>query len=128
MGQSIISGNFNILNTGFRNGNANTAFGINDEFSAVENGLYCVIQDGRIYVNGRYTRNMQQKDYSSLNQYKQGVAKWSIRLTDHIQLSFPWDSRNPQHKEFPWNPAAFPGKRRRRALIPFPHLPSFCYE
>lgn len=41
--------------------------------------------------------------------------------------SFPWDPRNPHHNEFPWNPAAFPG-RRRRATMPFPNLPDFCYN
>ncbi|CAG9539956.1 unnamed protein product [Cercopithifilaria johnstoni] len=125
----IISGNSDV-GSGFRNKSANTvrSFRVDNELSAIQNGIYCVVKNGRIYVNGRYKRKMQAKDYSNLNQYKQDVAKWSASLADHIQLSFPWDPRNPQHNEFPWNPAAFPGKRRRRAVIPFPPLPRFCYE
>ncbi|VBB27372.1 unnamed protein product [Acanthocheilonema viteae] len=129
-GQNIISGNFNNTGTDYGNRNADIVhpLEINNELSAIENDIYCVVRNGRIYVNGKYKRIMEPNDYSNLYQYKQGVARWSASLTDHIQLSFPWDPRNPQHNEFPWNPAAFPGKRRRRAVIPFPPLPSFCYE
>ncbi|VDK69945.1 unnamed protein product [Litomosoides sigmodontis] len=126
-GQSVTSGNFSIASAAARSRNANS-FGAGRELSATESGRYCVVQDGQIYVNGRYTRNMKPDDYSNLNEYRQNVARWSESLVDQIQLSFPWDPRNPQHNKFPWNPAAFPGKRRRRAAIPFPPLPQFCYE
>lgn len=126
---SINSGNSNVAGSGFGNNNVNviSTNGGNVELSASQNNLFCTVQNGQIYVNGRYIRNMQPQDYVSLNQYKQGVAQWSASLNDNIQRSFPWDPRNPQHNEFPWNPAAFPGRRRRQA-IPFPNLPSFCFE
>ncbi|EJW88028.1 hypothetical protein WUBG_01058 [Wuchereria bancrofti] len=127
-GQNINSGGSSAVGTGFHNSNVNTVRSSerDNELSAIENNTNCTIRNGRIYVNGRYTRSMQPRDYSSLYQYKQSVARWSVSLIDNIQLSFPWDPRNPEHKE--WNPAAFPRKRHRRAAIPFPRLPRFCYE
>ncbi|VIO98526.1 Uncharacterized protein BM_BM9956 [Brugia malayi] len=129
-GQNINSGDSSAVGTGFHNSNVNTVRSSerDNELSAIENNIHCTVRNGRIYVNGRYARNMQPRDYLSLYQYKESVARWSMILIDNIQLSFPWDLRNPEHKEFPWNPAAFPGKRRRRAAVPFPRLPQFCYE
>ncbi|VDK67767.1 unnamed protein product [Litomosoides sigmodontis] len=102
----------------------------------LSNGKGCYVINGKIYKDGVYLRNMTSRDYRKLEIYNEEVNRWSMNLEDSIRRSFPWDTRNPLHTQFPWNLVSDASRRRRhvkdenrnrrKRSMPFPAVPYFC--
>ncbi|VDK32968.1 unnamed protein product [Gongylonema pulchrum] len=97
-------------------------------------GMGCSVINNKIYKDGVYLRDMNAADYEKLRMYEQAVQYWTQDLQDSIQRSFPWDPRNPQHVNFPWNMMSRVRRhakrekmqRRSKRFLPFPAVPYFC--